>query len=138
MLTSARRRLAALRQPGPSARLARALWIVWAVVVWNVVFDRVIVVAGRSYIVAATRATAADPAASPLNMDDWMQPAVRRALVVATAAAGVVLATGLAAVAVASRRQLRIRNVESGIREPVEGQSHGVETSARMPNSLKS
>ena len=54
MLTAAaRRRVAALRQPGPAARLARALWIAWAIVVWNVVFDRVIVVAGRSYVAAA-------------------------------------------------------------------------------------
>ena len=126
LLRSARRRIAALRQPGPSARLARVLWIAWAVVVWNVVFDRVIVVAGRSYIVAATRHTAADPTWPPLNMDDWMVPAVNRALTVATAAAVVVLVTGLAAVAVASRRQLRIRNLESGIREPVEGHSKGV------------
>ena len=126
LLRSARRRIAALRQPGPSARLARVLWIAWAVVVWNVVFDRVIVVAGRSYIVAATRHTAADPTAPPLNMDDWMVPAVNRALTVATAAAVVVLVTGLAAIAVASRRQLRIRNLESGIREPVEGHSKGV------------
>ena len=126
LLRSARRRIAALRQPGPSARLARALWIAWAVVVWNVVFDRVIVVAGRSYIVAATRHTAADPTAPPLNMDDWMVPAVNRALTVATAAAVVVLVTGLAAIAVASRRQLRIRNLELGICEPVEGHSKGV------------
>ena len=34
-------------------RIARALWIAWALVVWNVVFDRVIVVAGRAYILAA-------------------------------------------------------------------------------------
>jgi CTP:molybdopterin cytidylyltransferase MocA len=97
MVTWARRRVAALRQPGPSARLARALWIAWAVVVWNVVFDRVIVVAGRQYITAAARAAAADPAAPPLNMDDWMKPAVRRGLVAATAAAGVIVVTGLAA-----------------------------------------
>jgi hypothetical protein len=121
MLTSARRRLAALRQPGPSARLARALWIVWAVVVWNVVFDRVIVVAGRSYIVAATRATAADPAAPPLNMDDWMVPAVSHGLVTATAAAGAVLVTGLASVSFAARRQSRIKNLEFRIREQERG-----------------
>jgi hypothetical protein len=65
MFTAARRRVAALRQPGPAARLARALWIVWAVLVWNVVFDRVIVVAGRSYITAAYRAAAGDPPARP-------------------------------------------------------------------------
>jgi hypothetical protein len=116
MLTSARRRVAALRQPGLSARLARALWIVWAVVVWNVVFDRVIVVAGRRYIVAATRATAADPAAPPLNMDEWMQPAVRRALVVATIAASAIVVTGFVAI---GRAELRMRNLGSGTRERV-------------------
>ena|SRR5215204_4392323 len=98
MLTSVRRRAAALRQPGASARLARALWIAWAVIVWNVVFDRIIVVAGRQYVFAAASAAAANPAAPPLNMDDWMEPAVRRGLVAATAAAGVILVTGLAAI----------------------------------------
>ena len=105
MLTAAaRRRVAALRQPGPAARLARALWIAWAIVVWNVVFDRVIVVAGRSYIAAASRASAADPSARPLNMDDWMEPAVTRGLWMATAAAGAILVIGLAAVSLGSRR----------------------------------
>ena len=100
---AARRRVAALRQPGPAARLARALWIVWAIVVWNVVFDRVIVVAGRSYVTAAYRTAAADPSARPLNMDDWMEPAVTRGLWMATAAAGAILVTGLAAVRLARR-----------------------------------
>jgi CTP:molybdopterin cytidylyltransferase MocA len=105
MLTgAARRRVAALRQPGPAARIARALWIAWAIVVWNVVFDRVIVVAGRSYVAAASRAAAADPSARPLNLDDWMEPAVTRGLAMATAAAGAILVTGLAAVRVGARR----------------------------------
>ena len=97
MLAAARRRVAAWRQPPAAARLARALWIAWAVVVWNVVFDRVIVVAGRQYVFAAARAAAANPAAPPLNMDEWMQPAVRRGLVVATTAAGAILIVGFAA-----------------------------------------
>jgi hypothetical protein len=105
MLTAAaRRRVAALRQPGPAARLARALWIVWALVVWNVVFDHVIVVAGRSYIAAAYRA-AADPPLHPPNMDDWMQPAVTRGAWLASAAAGAVALTGLASVGFAARRE---------------------------------
>ena len=105
MLTAAaRRRVAALRQPGPAARLARALWIAWAIVVWNVVFDRVIVVAGRSYVAAAYRTAATDPTARPLNMDDWMEPAVTRGLSMATAAAGTILVIGLAAVRVGARR----------------------------------
>jgi len=106
MLTAAaRRRVAALRQPGPAARLARALWIAWAIVVWNVVFDRVIVVAGRSYVTAAYRAAAADPSSRLFNMDDWMEPAVTRGLWMATAAAGAILVTGLAAVSVGARRK---------------------------------
>jgi len=105
MLTAAaRRRLAALRQPGPAARLARALWIAWAIVVWNVVFDRVIVVAGRSYVTAASRAAASDPSARSLSMDDWMEPAVTRGLWMATAAAGAIVVIGLVAVGIGSRR----------------------------------
>ena len=105
VIAAARRRVAALRQPGPAARLARALWIAWAIVVWNVVFDRVIVVAGRSYVAAASRASFAEPSARPLNMDDWMEPAVTRGLWMATAAAGAILVTGLAAVSVGARRK---------------------------------
>jgi hypothetical protein len=44
---AARRRVAALRQPSVSTRIALVLWTVWAVPAWNVVFDHVIVVAGR-------------------------------------------------------------------------------------------
>jgi hypothetical protein len=98
----ARRRLAALRQPARAARIARVLWIVWAVIVWNVLFDHVIVVAGRSYIVAAGRAWST-PGAPPANMDDWMRPAVGRGLWTASAAAGAILLTGLGAVRAASR-----------------------------------
>jgi CTP:molybdopterin cytidylyltransferase MocA len=106
MLTdSARRRFAALRQPAFAARLARALWIVWAVVVWNVVFDRVIVVTGRRYVAAASRASAADPRARPVNMDDWMEPAVTRGLWLASGAAGAILLIGLPAIRSVDRRQ---------------------------------
>ena len=103
LIAAARRRVAALRQPGPAARLARARWIAWAIVVWNVVFDRVIVVAGRNYVAAAALAAAADPSARPLNMDEWMEPAVTRGLWMATAAAGAILVIGVAAVSVARR-----------------------------------
>ena len=95
MFTAARRRVAALRNR-PAARLPAAL-IVWAVVVWTW-FLCVIVVAGRSYIAAASRAAADDRAARPPVMDDWMEPAVTRGLWMATAAAGAILVTGLASV----------------------------------------
>jgi hypothetical protein len=76
-----------------AARIARALWIIWAVVVWNVVLDHVIVVAGRRYIAAAE--TAGVPRA---NIDAFMRPAVARGLWLASAAGGLVLAVGLGAV----------------------------------------
>lgn len=83
-----------------SARLARTLWILWAVLVWNVVFDRTIVVAGRSYIAAARRA-AASADAPRANMDDYMRPAAARGLWIASAAGGAVLLVGLAGVRIA-------------------------------------
>jgi hypothetical protein len=98
LIAAARRRVAALRQPVPAARIARALWIAWAVIVFNVVFDHVIVVAGRSYIAAAGQAIRANPSGPFVNMDEWMRPAVARGFWIATAAAGAVLLTGLAAV----------------------------------------
>jgi hypothetical protein len=103
LIAAARRRVAALRQPGPAARIARALWIAWAVLVWNVVFDHVIVVAGRTYIAAARTAADAHPSGRLPNMDDWMRPAVTRGLWIATAAAGAILLTGLAAASVVAR-----------------------------------
>ena len=107
MLTAAvRRRAAALRQRPAAVRIARVLWIAWAIGVWNVTFDHVIVVAGRNYIHAASLATAGavpDQHVHFVAMDDWMRPAVTRGLWVASAAAGGILVTGLALVHVASR-----------------------------------
>ena len=78
-------------------RLALALWIVWAILVWNVVFDHVIVVAGREYIRAA--AAALSSGLPYVRMDDFMQPAVTRGLWVASASAAIVLAVGLTSLA---------------------------------------
>src|SRR3954470_18184129 len=103
LLADARRRVEAWRQPRRAARLARVLWIVWAIVVWNVVFDHVIVVAGRDYIRAALRA-AAVPGGPLANMDQWMRPGVTRGLWIATAAGVAVLLPGLVAVGHAGRR----------------------------------
>jgi CTP:molybdopterin cytidylyltransferase MocA len=89
-----------------AARIARALWLVWAVLLWNVVFDHVIVVAGREYIVAAKQATATVPVRYA-NMDDWMRPAVTRGLWVATGSAGLVLASGVILLRVARARAIR-------------------------------
>ena len=86
------------------SRLAIVLWLVWALVVWNVVFDRVIVVAGRGYVAAARSAADANPSGVLVSMDDWMRPAVTRGLWIATASAGAILVTGLATVHFARTR----------------------------------
>jgi hypothetical protein len=101
------RRLARLRQSAAAVRLARALWIIWAIVVWNVVFDHVIVVAGRNYIHAAGLAAAHPDAGGRLSfakMDDWMRPAVTHGLWIASGAAGAILVVGLAGIHIASNR----------------------------------
>src|SRR5690349_24942381 len=103
MLTAAaRRRVAALRQPRPAARLARTLWIVWAALVWNVVFDHTIVVAGRHYIAAAGRAAFSTPPRYE-DMDAWMRPSVAHGLWFASAIAGAILVAGFVFVHAAER-----------------------------------
>jgi hypothetical protein len=87
-----RPRLAALRQPTRQVRIATALWIAWAIIIWNVVFDQVIVFAGRRYIRAA--ALAAQAGGPYARIDDWMRPAVTGALWMASAAAGTILVIG--------------------------------------------
>jgi hypothetical protein len=94
--------LARLRDPRRSARLARILWAIWAVIVWNVVFDHVIVQAGRDYIAAVGRASVAR-AARP-DMDAFMRPAIGRGVWIASASAGVILVTGVASIRAAARR----------------------------------
>ncbi len=86
--------------------MAAFLWIVLAVLVWNVVFDHVIVVAGRDYIHAAGLAVAG--AAPYPHMDDWMRPAAARGAGIASAAAAGVLAL-FAAGALGARAQRRAR-----------------------------
>jgi hypothetical protein len=118
LLATTRRRVAAWRQPLAAARIARVLWVVWALLLWNVVFDHVIVVAGREYIAAARRA-AVNPRGPFANMDDWMRPAVVHGVWIATAAGGAVLVTGLAAINGAVRRAER-----SGDHVAVHDQDH--------------
>lgn len=104
---------ARLRQPRRAVRVARALWVSWAIVVWNVVFDHVIEVAGRQYIVAATGA--ASGSGPYARMDDWMRPAVPRAFWTASAASIAVLVVGLILIGlVAGRRPVSSRS-EKGL-----------------------
>src|SRR5687768_4583326 len=82
--------------------VARALWISWAIVVWNVVFDQFIVVASRRYIQAAT--FAAYTFAPYPRMDDWMRPAVMRGFWTATGAAAAILLVGFILIGRGTRR----------------------------------
>ena len=88
-----------------SARLAAALWLVLAFVVWNVVFDRILVLAGRRYLHAA--ALAVRDQHSYLRIDDWMRPAIAHGVHVASLTAVAVAAFGLVAVVIASRLDKR-------------------------------
>jgi hypothetical protein len=88
---------------GRLVRIARALWVVWAVIVWNVVFDRVIVVAGRAYIRAAIESASAGGPRP--RMDDFMRPAIPHGVWLSSASALAILAIGLPAIAYASRHE---------------------------------
>jgi hypothetical protein len=93
-----------VRQPRTTERLALALWIVWAILVWNVVFDHVIVVAGREYIAAATRAAFSTTLPHRYeNMDAWMRPAVTRGLWIASLSAAAVVMAGVVLVRASAR-----------------------------------
>ncbi len=81
-------------------RLARALWVTWAVLLWNVVFDHAIVVAGRAYIHAAGVAVA--HGRPYVRMDDYMRPAIAHGLWIASASAALVLLVGLTSLAYAA------------------------------------
>lgn len=76
-------------------RLAFWIWLAFVFVVWNVVFDRVIVDAGRHYVEIAT---ASGESNGPyVNIEDTMRPARSRALWLATGSAGAILVVGLLA-----------------------------------------
>ncbi len=84
------------------ARLAAALWIALAAIVWNDVFDQVLIDAARQYLFSAF--ASAHTGGPFLNMSAAMRPATGRALWLATAAAAPILIFGLAACRYASRR----------------------------------
>ena len=78
------------REPRRLVRIAWALWIVWAVVAWNVVFDHVIVEGGRAYLRAVN--DAARTGGPYVRIDQWMRPAVTSGLWTASATAAAILA----------------------------------------------
>ena len=102
----------------PTVGVALALWIALAFVVWNVVFDRVLVVAGRQYVYAATRA--ARGSGPYVRVDDWMRPAVSRATRTASGAAVLILTIGVVTCAVAARRSGgRVKSQVSSLKSEV-------------------
>ena len=82
-------------------RIAAALWIALAIVVWNVVLDQVIVLAGRRYIIEAL--ASAQSMGPYVRINDWMRPAVARGFWLANAAAAMILAAGFFALRQATR-----------------------------------
>jgi len=84
-------------------RAARAIWIAWAVIVWNVIFDQTIVLAGRDFVQTAIAANTGPF----LNMDAWMRPAVAHGFWFATAGAGAILLTYFAVVTLCASRRTR-------------------------------
>lgn len=88
--------------PERRVRVAALLWVVLAVVIWNVIFDRVVVLAGRRYAAAAARAVASG---AYLTIDDAMKPAVAHGVRVASAVAIPIALGGVLAVTWAFRRR---------------------------------
>jgi hypothetical protein len=93
-------------------RLALALWIALAVVVWNVVFDQILVFAGRAYVEAAV--VAAYAGGPYERIDVWMRPAVARAFMAATTLAVGILVPGLLAIHKARHRRAVVPAPERG------------------------
>ncbi len=87
--------------PRTKVRVALLLWIVFGVVVWNVVFDRILVLAGRRY---SHDAALAARAGQYLRIEEVMRPAIADGVRVASAAGGAIAIFGAAAVWFASRR----------------------------------
>jgi hypothetical protein len=82
--------------------VAYVLWVLLAGVVWNVVFDRVLVLAGRRYVYAAFHAF--ERGGPPVLIEPWMRDARRQAVRWATLVAGPLAVAGVIAVRLASRR----------------------------------
>ncbi len=83
---------------------AIVLWLVFAFLVWNVIFDRIIVLAGRRY---SYDATLAFRAGHYLRIDDVMRPAITHGVRAASLWAGALLVAGLVLIRVAAARDAR-------------------------------
>ena len=84
------------------ARLAAALWLVFAVVVWHVRFDRAIEMAACTYLFTQHQYVLGRAPAVAINAA--MRPAAAAAALDATKWSAVIAVSGVAAVAWAARR----------------------------------
>lgn len=85
-----------------SVVVAVVLWMVFAFLVWNVIFDRIIVLAGRRYSHDATvlfRATG-----QYLRIDDVMRPAIAHGVRVASGVAGAIAVAAVVLIGLAAAR----------------------------------
>ena len=89
-------------------RWAIVLWAAFAFAVWNVVFDRVLVLAGRRYVYAA--AVSANQSHTYLRIDDWMRPAIARGVWLASGAAALILVVLAAALLLQNLLEKRHRS----------------------------
>jgi hypothetical protein len=90
-------------RPAAARRVALALWMAWAVVAWNVIFDQTIVLAGRDFVQTAI---AANNGPFP-SMDAWMRPAVVRGFWLATTGAGAIVLTYFTVVTLCASHRTR-------------------------------
>ncbi len=79
---------------------------------WNVVFDRLLVLAGRRFVHAA--ATAASTGQPYLLIDPWMREATTAALRCANGVAGALLVVGGISIVLAGRRAFASPRLSSG------------------------
>jgi hypothetical protein len=86
---------------------AVVLWLVLAIVVWNVIFDRIIVLAGRRY--AHDAAVLFRTTHTYLHIDEVMRPAVAHGVRVASAWAGALALAGLLLIRLAATYDARRR-----------------------------
>ena len=87
-------------------QMAIALWVAFAFVAWNALFDFLVVRAGREYLHAA--AIAERDGHQHLLIAEWMGPAVKRAFLYASLLGVAILGCGLVGFLVARRPRVKI------------------------------
>lgn len=85
-----------------SVTVAVVLWLVFAALVWNVIFDRVIVLAGRRY--SHDAAALYRGSGQYLHIDDVMRPAIAHGVRLASAVAGAIAVVSLLLIRLAAAR----------------------------------